>query len=265
MIASSGYLYGGGLGDWRLVARADMNGDGFADLVFQNGVGQIYLWFLDGSGTAVNFSTGSGLKAGKSPSYLYGGGLGGWRLVACADVNGDGFADLVFQYSTGETYVWFLDGTGNAVNFGTGAGLKAGLSPRYLYSGGLGDWRVAAVADMNSDAKADLLFQNNAGQIYVWFLDGTGTGVNFSSGVGLKAGLSPRFLYSGGLADWRVRTMEDINNDGVPDVVLQNNAGQIYSWYLDGTGNTVNFSTGVGLKPGSNYLYTGALGDWRVR
>ena len=59
--------------------------------------------------------------------------------------------------------------------------------------------------------------------------------------------------------------MEDISSDGIQDVILQNNAGQIYSWLLDGTGNTVNFSTGAGLKPGSNYLYSGGLGDWRVR
>ena len=116
-------------------------------------------------------------------------------------MNGDGFADLVFQNSVGQIYVWFLDGSGNAVNFATGSGLKPGT--KFLYGGGLGDWRVVAVADVNGDSKADLVFQNSVGQIYVWFLDGTGNGIDFTSGSGLKPG--SQFLYGGSLGDWKLR------------------------------------------------------------
>jgi hypothetical protein len=94
-----------------------------------------------------------------------------------------------------------LDGTGSAVDFSTGAGLKPGSG--YLYGGGLGDWRVMAVCDVNSDGVPDLLFQNTIGQIYVWTLDGTGRGVDFSTGSGLKPGSG--YLYGAGLGDWRLR------------------------------------------------------------
>ncbi|MCX6982082.1 MAG: FG-GAP repeat protein [Verrucomicrobia bacterium] len=47
-------LYGGGLGDWRIVACTDLNGDGSPDLVFQNGGGQIYVWTLDGTVNPIN-------------------------------------------------------------------------------------------------------------------------------------------------------------------------------------------------------------------
>lgn len=84
-----------------------------------------------------------------------------------------------------------------------------------------------------------------------------------ATGQGLKPG--PGFLYSGALGPWRVATVSDMNNDGIPDLVMQYSAGQILAWLLDGTGRAVNLSTGVGLKPGSGFIYTGVLGDWRVR
>ena len=182
-------------------------------------------------------------------------------MVACADVNGDGFPDLVFQNTAGQIYVWFLDGSGNAVNFSTGSGLKPGS--QILYGGALGDWRVVGCVDINTDGKADLIFQNGAGQIYAWLLDGTGAAINFANGSGLRPGSG--FLYGAGLGDWRVVGFADMNDDGVPDLIFQNTTGQIYAWLLDGSGNAVNFSTGIGLKPGSRFLYTSGLGDWRVR
>ena len=255
----TGFLYSGGMGDWRLVGKADLNNDGITDLIYQNSIGQIYVWFLDGTGNSVNLSTGSGLVAGTG--YLYGAALGDWRLVACADINNDGFTDLIFQNNIGQIYVWFLDGTGHAVNFSTGSGLVAGS--RYLYAAGLGDWRVVACGDINTDGNADLIFQNTVGQIYVWLLDGTGSAVDFVGSVGLKPGTG--YLYGGGITDWRIVALADINNDGVPDLFFQNSLGQIYVWVLDGTANPINFSTGTGLKPGTGFLYGSSLGDWRLR
>ena len=237
----------------------DANNDGITDFVFQNGAGQLFEWFLDGTGTTINFATGAGLKPGSK--FLYGGGLGDWRLAARADVNNDGIPDLIFQNSIGQIYRWLLDGSGNPINFATGTGLKPGSG--FLYGGGLGDWRVVATADINGDGIPDLVFQNSAGQIYKWLLDGSGNAINFTTGTGLKPGSG--FLYGGGLGDWRVVATADINGDGIPDLVFQNSAGQIYKWLLDGSGNAINFTTGTGLKPGSGFLYGGGLGDWRIR
>jgi hypothetical protein len=250
LAAGSKYLYSAGLGDWRVVGVADVNGDGIPDLVFQNGAGQVYAWFLDGTGNAVN-----GTQGIKGSGYLCSGSLGDWRVMAVADVNGDGTPDLVFQNGAGQIYVWFLDGTGNVVD-GSGQGI---ITSGYLFTGGLGDWRVAAVADVNGDGTPDIVFQNTAGQIYAWFLDGTGNTVD-GTGQGVK---SSGYLFTGGLGDWRVMAVTDVSGDGIPDIVFQNTLGQVYSWFLDGSGNAVNGSSG--LVPGSKFLFTGGLGDWRIR
>jgi len=256
----SGLLYGSPLGDWEIVGRADINSDGIQDLIFQNNLGKIAGWFLDGTGTAVNFSTGAGLKPGSKT--LYDTALTGWRIVDVADINGDGSPDFIFQNTSGLIAGWFLDGSGNFVDFSAGSGLKPGS--KLLYGTALGDWKIAACADINGDGKNDLVFQNTAGLIAVWFLDGSGNAINFSTGAGLAPGA--RLLYPSSLGDWRVVDCSDVNNDGKTDFVFQNTARQIAVWFLDGTGNAVNVSTGAGLvAPGTRLVYASALGGWRIR
>ena len=226
----------------------DLNGDGAADLVFQNSAGQIASWFLNGSGDTINFTTGAGMRPGSK--MIYSGVLGDWKIVGVGDLNGDGTADLVFQNGIGQIAIWFLNGSGDAVNFATGAGIRPGS--RLIYSGGLGDWKIAGIGDLNGDGFADLVFQNAAGQIAVWYLNGSG--VTTSGG----------YLCSASLGDWKIVAVGDLNGDGIADLVFQNAAGNIGVWFLDGSANPVDLATGTGLKPGSKFMYTGGLGDWKI-
>jgi cyclophilin family peptidyl-prolyl cis-trans isomerase len=243
----SKYLFTGALGDWQLVGMGDVNGDGIPDLIYQNTAGQIYTWFLDGSGNAVSGS--QGLAPGSK--YLFTGALGDWRVVGVGDVNGDGIPDLIFQNTAGQIYAWFLDGSGNAVS-----GTQGVIGSKYLFTGGLGDWRVVGVGDVNGDGIPDLIFQNTAGQIYAWFLDGSGNAVSGTQGV-----VGSKYLFTGGLGDWRIKGIGDMNGDGIPDLIFQNTAGQIYEWLLDGSGNAVTGTQGV---VGSKYLFTSGLNPWRL-
>ena len=255
-ILSADYLYVGGLLGWQLAGIADVNGDGNPDLIFQNTfTGQVYAWFLDGTGATVNFATGSGIR---STGYLYDGNLAGWRLAGIADVNKDDIPDLIFQNTgSGQLYAWFLDGTGDPINFSPMTGVKNTAS---LYSGSLEGWRLAGIADVDHDDIPDLVFQNTAtGQVYAWFLNGTGASINFSPITGIK---SAGYLYGGGLLGWQLTGISDVNGDGFPDLVFQNTfTGQVYTWFLDGSGAPISFSPITGIKS-TGYLYEGGLFGW---
>ena len=74
----------------------DFNGDGFADLVWENtSTGQRAIWFL---------------KNGVLSSSIYLPTVPvAWHIAGIGDFNGDGYADLVWENtSTGQRAIWFL-------------------------------------------------------------------------------------------------------------------------------------------------------------
>ncbi len=197
-IASSAFIFSGGLGDWRLAGTADLNRDGNPDLILQNNFGQIVAWYVNSSG---------GVTSG---AFICSSGLGDWRVMAAADLNGDGNADLILQNNFGQIVAWYMNSSG---------GVTSGA---FICSSGLGDWRVRAVVDVNGDGYKDVILQNNFGQIAAWYLNAGGT-VAFSS-----------FIYAGGLGDWKLSAVADLNSDGNADLIFQNSAGQITAWYMNG-------------------------------
>jgi hypothetical protein len=169
-IKSATYLNTAYLGSWKLVGAADMNNDGNADLVFQNASTQIGVWYMDGTGKVTSAVV---------LSYDY---LADYKIVGLADMNNDGNTDIVFQNNIGQIIVWYMDGAGHHPNYA------------YLYSETkLGDWRVVNIADMNGDGNADLVFQNTAGQIFAWYMDGNGSISTYG------------YLNKVYLGDWRLR------------------------------------------------------------
>ena len=82
--------------DGRWPASGDFNGDGKADLLWQNtNTGQMLAWTTGGGG----------LNLGTVPS--------GWTLAGIGDFTGDRKADLVWQNtSSGEILAWITGGGG---------------------------------------------------------------------------------------------------------------------------------------------------------
>jgi hypothetical protein len=87
--------------NWIIAGAGDVNGDGKADLVWQNKAnGLLGVWLLDGA-TAYGFG---GLSIAGVSNLS-------WKIHGVGDVSGDGKADLLWQNeTTGELGVWYLDG-----------------------------------------------------------------------------------------------------------------------------------------------------------
>jgi len=121
--------------------------------------------------------------------------------VASSDFNGDGFADIVWQHTSGTLVVWLMNGSQMA-----SATYLTPASPADL------NWHVVATADINHDGHPDLVWQNRAtGAVGLWYMQGT---TATSSAVVVPS------------SDLQLRLVAaaDVNRDGWSDLVWQHAA-----------------------------------------
>jgi FG-GAP-like repeat len=140
----------GGQGkSWVLKGQSDFDGDGRADLVWDDVADRYTLiWFMNGTQV--------------SSSQTYGEGV--WSVASIGDFNGDGGADLL----------WATDNLNTSNNFD----MWLMRGPSILSSAYFGTmppgWFPHATGDFNGDGKSDLLWENyDAGNRAIWFMNGT--------------------------------------------------------------------------------------------
>ena len=266
---------------WRFLATGDFNGDGKADLLFEETDQfnpQLHIWQMDNANITANVDIGA-------PQY------GIDSLVAVGDFNGDHKSDLLFESSRGDLQMYEMNGTtiaqASIVNIGS-AGVNGEVPT---------GWKIVGTTDYNGDGKSDLLLKDTNGNLICWLMDGfnvvagggllgtIGTNASLinSSNHGVKAashdfngdGVSDVLLTAGGafidwivqnglaiagnflgggLTGWTAVGAGDFNGDGVSDILLQS-GGTIVEWTM--SNGSVASGGLVGFAPGFTVAGTG--------
>ena len=153
----------------------------------------------------------------------------GATIVGAADFDGNGVADvLLFNASTGKLELRFFGGQYQSEH----------LNSTFLVTPGAG-WTPRAVADFDGDGHPGILFVNDrSGQAEIYLYGQGGTLVSIQTLNGeLPAG-------------WNVVGAADVNQDGSPDLILQNSSTRqvMVSYLKDAQITGTAILGGSGLK-----------------
>ena len=133
--------------------------------------------------------------------------------AALGDFNGDGHPDLIWlNNGTHQAAVWYLGGTeGNTYQ-----------SWAWLNAANMPGWTLRGAADFNGDGHPDLIWQKDSTrQVAVWYMGGA-QGNTYQSWA---------WLSGGGLPGWTLVSAADLNGDGHPDLIWQNDTTrQVAIW-----------------------------------
>ncbi len=171
----------------RLVT-GDFNGDGFLDAaVTLPASARVSVWF-----NRLDRTFGPGPTAPiASPGVL-----------AAADLNTDGFSDLIVQSRTGQLHV-VISGQGPSINIAQSIPIPVSVSD-------------IALGDFNRDRRADIVLADPVGSAYIT-LTATGSSTPYFSAP----------VTSTSLAAPNLLQLADFNGDGVPEVFAATNAGML--------------------------------------
>jgi RHS repeat-associated protein len=194
----------------------DFNGDGKTDVMWIDGVGNLNVTLSTGSGFAPIGHTQWG--DGTPARYQLG------------DFNGDGKTDVMWVDSLGNVYVLISMGSGFVAY--PGSGTSSNGTPFTQW--GDGNPTRYLLGDFNGDGKADVMWVDSLGNVYV--LVSTGSGFVAYPGSGTSSNGTPFTPWGNGdPARYRIG---EFTGDGKTDLM-----------WIDGVGNlNVDLSTGKGFR-----------------
>jgi hypothetical protein len=190
--------------NWKVAGTGDLNADGFTDVVWRHQTqGLLAYWFLQYESVV-----GTGLLSVDKVADLK------WEIRGVGDVNGDRYADLVWQHADGTLAVWTMRGS-----------IVSDTRVLSLPRVAIPSWKVAGVVDANKDGYADLIFQDTVGgALAVWFLRATDVIGTYYLSIPKQAD-----------SNWRVQGASDIDGSGVPKMLWRHiTSGWVAEWTLSG-------------------------------
>lgn len=181
-----------------LTVVPDLNDDGYEDVVLGT------IW---GSRKVFAISGKDGNVLWQYDMHQYGDGGWVYEVSYAPDINGDGIVEILAaagndSYDTGPKRAFMFDGATGTVIWQT-----------YLtYSG----FSVRVIGDINNDG-------------YPEVATGTGNGSTYAYWIYLLSGLTGNIIWSKNVsgAVWTVIPLQDINDDGIPDIAAGLGNGQV--------------------------------------
>jgi hypothetical protein len=184
---------------WTFAGAGDINGDGYADLFWQDDAANTLIeWLVAADGTVARQDQPEGNQ-------------GGWQIVAIADFDGDGKVDLLWRDPASQSLaMWHAnsDGTFDTAPiepassdtfaaaddiFGNGFDALVPAAPDLDSS-----WTILAAADFDGDGSSDLLLADNRGNTAIWLMQGANV-----RATGLFPPTSPDMPLAG-ITGWRL-------------------------------------------------------------
>ena len=223
--------------DWLVRGTDDFDADRYSDLVLWNqSTGAVSFWFMNGTTRA---GAAAPIDAAVTPPP-------NWDLAATADLDGDGWPDLLWRNTTSQRIVaWRMEGVRRL----------GGIVPSPDHATDA-NWSLVGARDFDADGRADLLWYNvDSGKIVFWFMDAS------------LQRITGRFATpaSAGDANWRVVATADYGPGpgGVadaPDLVWRNStSGRLVVWHMDHAGarTSGSFTTPDAPAPALDWTVVG--------
>ena len=138
---------------WHIVGTGDFNGDGHADILWQNDNGEVTDWLGNANG-------GFSGNIANADNHVD----AGWQVAGTGDVNGDGRDDIIWRNTTtGDLTDWLGQANGSFSGNTNFAWNNASLS-----------WHIVQIGDFNGDGHADILWQSDSGEVTDWLGNANG-------------------------------------------------------------------------------------------
>ncbi len=223
-------------------AFVDLNGDGLLDFVSGNGDGTLLAWRNRSTSAAPVFTALTG-----TANPFNGFDVGYRSKPVFVNLDGDGLLDLVSGEEGGTLKAWRNTGTVTAPTF---TGLTGTANP---FNGiDVGQFSAPAFVDLNGDGLLDLVSGESNGTLLAWRNTGTHAAPVFAALTGTANpfnGIDP--------GNGSTPAFQDLNGDGLADLVLGESDGRILTWRNTGTSAAPVFTALTGTANPYNGIDVG--------